>query len=177
MIKLKSLKAPVEKESDGYRILITRHGIPYKKNNELLKQFAVDKWFKELAASKELDTEYNTKEKRITWEDYRSRFIKEIHDSPRAADRLEEIASLNYAGVNITLLCHCKDPRYCHRSLVKELAERYIEKKKNTFEPIRCLYCNTPIKVGTDPSREPELFCPKCFGWGQHHALSGHDRR
>lgn len=72
IIKLKSLKEP--KESDGVRILITRSGFPYWLN-VMTKRW--DEWWKELAPSKQLWQDFVIDEK-ITWNQYRKRFIPEI---------------------------------------------------------------------------------------------------
>lgn len=133
-IKLKSLKEPTE-ESDGLRILIARFRPRYlRKESENW-----DVWWKELAPSKLLWKEY-LKDKKIDWNEYSRRYKSEILDNPLAVNALHNLASLDRT-INphtnqeeqlppqrsdilskydtVTLLCHCKDENYCHRSLVK----------------------------------------------------------
>jgi len=113
-IKLKSLKEPRE-DSDGVRILIARSGFPYWLN---VKTKRWDEWWKELAPSKSLWQDFVVDEK-ITWNQYRKRFIPEIKNNPKAIQALKMLKSGHYDVV--TLLCHCPDERYCHRSLIKEM--------------------------------------------------------
>lgn len=113
-IKLKSLKERRE-ESDGVRILIARSGFPYWLN---VKTKPWDEWWKELAPSKPLWQDFAVDEK-ITLSQYRSRFIREIKNNPNARQAMKMLKSGHYEVV--TLLCHCRDERYCHRSLIKEM--------------------------------------------------------
>ena len=77
-----------------------------------------DEWWKELAPSKSLWRDFVVDEK-ITWNRYRKRFIPEIKNNPKAIQALKILKSGHYDVV--TLLCHCLDERYCHRSLIKEM--------------------------------------------------------
>jgi len=139
IIKLKSLKEPVE-NSDGLRILIARYRpryLPKEKENW-------NHWWKELAPSRELWKEY-IKDKKIEWPEYKRRYIDEIQNNHQAIQLLQILSSFvnDYENKNkhihqelkqqeryhhliqkydsITLLCHCKDETYCHRSIVKEM--------------------------------------------------------
>ena len=113
-IKLKSLKEPKEK-SDGFRILIARSGFPYWLN---VKTKRWDEWCKELAQVNYYGKDFVVDEK-ITWNQYRKRFISEIKNNPKAIQAMKMLKSGHYQVV--TLLCHCPDERYCHRSLIKEM--------------------------------------------------------
>lgn len=156
-IKLKSLKDPTE-ESDGLRILIARFRpryLPKSKENW-------DEWWKELAPSKPLWKEY-IKDKKIDWPEYSRRYEIEIRNNPQAVKALHKLSSqsINRIAKNskekssshyqeeqrlleqdnsltkfkvVTLLCHCRYEKYCHRSIVKDMADdisrRYISNEK-----------------------------------------------
>ena len=138
-IKLKSLKDLTE-NSDGLRILIARFRpryLPKEKENW-------EQWWKELAPSRELWKSY-IKDKEIQWPEYKRRYIDEIKSNHQATQLLQILSSFvngNEYGSRhiqqeqqnlperilliqkydtITLLCHCKDAKYCHRSIVKEM--------------------------------------------------------
>lgn len=128
-------------ESDGLRILIAlyrpRYLPKYKEN--------WDDWWKELAPSRSLWKEY-LKEKKIDWHEYASRYTCEIRNNPEAVKTLRTLSSFindnrkknhtqqqqlqqkqqlynHYSQIQeykvVTLLCHCIDDKYCHRSIVK----------------------------------------------------------
>lgn len=145
-IKLKSLKDPTE-ESDGLRILIARFRpryLPKSKENW-------DEWWKELAPSKPLWKEY-IKDKKIDWPEYSRRYEIEIRNNPRAVKALHKLSSQSISRIPknikndaddhyqdeqrllnqdhsltifkvVTLLCHCRDEKYCHRSIVKGMVD------------------------------------------------------
>jgi uncharacterized protein YeaO (DUF488 family) len=149
-IKLKSLKDPTE-ESDGLRILIARFRpryLPKEKENW-------DEWWKELAPSKSLWTEY-LKDKQIDWPEYSKRYQVEIRNNPQAVKALHTLSSQSINRITksnnndgnqqeeqrlydkdhsmkkfkfVTLLCHCKDEKQCHRSIVKGMVEDLENKK------------------------------------------------
>jgi uncharacterized protein YeaO (DUF488 family) len=139
-IKLKSLKDLTE-NSDGLRILIARFRpryLPKEKENWA-------QWWKDLAPSRELWKSY-IKDKDIEWPEYKRQYIDEIKSNHQATQLLQILSSFvngNEDGCRhihqeqqslperfhliqkydtITLLCHCKDEKYCHRSIVKEMA-------------------------------------------------------
>ena len=87
------------------------------------------------------------KDKKIEWPEYKRLYIDEIQNNPQATQLLEILSSFvnDYEDKNkhivqelkqqekyhliqkfdtITLLCHCKDETYCHRSIVKEMILR-----------------------------------------------------
>ena len=126
--------------SDGLRILIARYRpryLPKDKENW-------DEWWKDLAPSRELWRVY-IKDKKIDWPEYKKRYIQEIKNNPEAVQLLQILSSYinnnddgdiqkyyNIQGQEkmydiiqeyntITFLCHCKDEKYCHRSIIKEM--------------------------------------------------------
>jgi uncharacterized protein YeaO (DUF488 family) len=137
-IKLKSLKDSAE-NSDGLRILIARYRpryLPKDKENW-------DQWWKEIAPSRDLWKSY-IKDKKIGWLEYERQYIDEIKNNPESVNLLQIVSSFvngNGDGSKyvqqeqeqqkrydliqkcdtLTLLCHCKDEKYCHRSIVKEM--------------------------------------------------------
>ena len=147
-IQLKSLKDPTE-ESDGLRILIARFRpryLPKEKENW-------DEWWKELAPSKSLWKDY-LKDKKIDWSEYSRRYKMEIKDNPQGVKALYKLTYKNINGgvknnkcggnqqeqqnlcaqdhsmkkfKAVTLLCHCKDEKYCHRSIVKAMVDELLE--------------------------------------------------
>lgn len=117
MLKLKSLKESRE-ESDGVRILIARSGFPYWLN---VKTKRWDEWWKELAPSKPLWQDFVVDEK-ITWNQYRKRFISEIKNNPKAIQTMKILKKSGHYDV-VTLLYHCRDEKYCHRSIIKQMIE------------------------------------------------------
>lgn len=70
-------------------------------------------WFKELAPTKELLTDY--KDKKISWEEYKLRFFAEM-DNPISKGIMSKIAQ-EAAGKPVFLFCHCgpKEGKKCHR--------------------------------------------------------------
>ncbi len=127
-IRTKRWDEPQEAE-DGLRILITRfrpRGLPKEKETW-------DIWRKELAPSPDLVKAYREKDpshKSITWEVYRSRYLKEMQD-PAARAQIEKLADAVAAGHTITLLCSstCYRESRCHRSLLKQLIEEEVARR------------------------------------------------
>jgi len=137
-IKLKSLKDSTE-NSAGLRILIARYRpryLPKDKENW-------DRWWKEIAPSRDLWKSY-IKDKKIGWPEYERQYIDEIKNNPESVHLLQIVSSFvngNGDGSKyvqqeqeqqkrydliqkcdtLTLLCYCKDEKYCHRSIVKEM--------------------------------------------------------
>ncbi len=146
-IKLKSLKEPKE-PSDSFRILIARFRpryLPKYKENW-------DEWWKDLAPSRPLWKEY-LKDKTIDWPEYSRRYIYELKNNPEAIQLVGTLSSfindndrrkhtqqpgpqkqklynphdLNHKYDVVTLLCHCIDETYCHRSIVKTMILEFAE--------------------------------------------------
>lgn len=101
--------------SDGKRILVMRiwpRGVSRDK---------VDLWLKELGTDRELIRQW--KQGKVSWEEF-SRRYKESLKGKRAL--LMQLAEEARRGT-ITLLCSCRDERHCHRYLLKEEIERYLQ--------------------------------------------------
>ena len=112
MIKVqKSVYDPPE-PSDGKRILVMRawpRGISKSK---------VDVWMKELGTPKELVSKW--KAGRITWEEFAKGYVKSLKGKESL---LDDLANESRKGT-LTLLCTDKDPRRCHRWLIKQAVVR-----------------------------------------------------
>ena len=115
MIKTKSIHRPVEKESDGLRVLITRW---YPRG---VKREKYDVWVRELAPSAELLKKYKNSE--IEWTEFSKLLLIELQSN---LDSIEAIHALHSKGNHrdITLLCHEKDGDPCHRHMVKNLIDK-----------------------------------------------------
>jgi uncharacterized protein YeaO (DUF488 family) len=127
MLKTKSVHSPIERTSDGIRILAARHrgrGLPASR---------YDVWMANLGPSEELLSLW-LKEK-ITWSEFVRRYKAEMREST-AVDRknrtiknhgqkftlrlLKELSGRE----NLTILCHCaEEETHCHRHILKKLIE------------------------------------------------------
>ena len=99
---------------DGFRLLVMRRwprGIAKGK---------VSAWDKRLAPSTELLADIRSGA--LPWEEYANRYRWEMANRP---DAIEGIADLQTQadGEKVTVMCGCKDPDRCHRTLLKELIE------------------------------------------------------
>ena len=111
MIKTKSIYKPKE-YGDGIRILITRY---YPRG---VKKSHFDKWFKELAPSKELLYKY--KNNNISWKQFTKLFKKELQNE----NSIDTIQSLRNYKRNVTLLCYEPDGENCHRYIIKDIIDQ-----------------------------------------------------
>lgn len=113
---LKSLSDPVSPE-DGKRILVTRW--PPRCNQP---------WWHEWMASLSPSSSLLRHAKRLqdesgdeaAWKYYRPRYVLEM-STASAQDAIQFLRARLQAGETITLLCYCRDERYCHRSLLRDL--------------------------------------------------------
>src|SRR5262245_44678116 len=113
--------------NDGFRILICR----YRPRALPKKDETWDQWYKELGPSKELHADFYGKNgPPIGWDEYRKRYLEEMHDQ---RELIEGLAELVAEGKMITLLCSsaCEDAAHCHRTLLLELIEAQIEAASN----------------------------------------------
>jgi uncharacterized protein YeaO (DUF488 family) len=81
------------------------------------------------------------KNKTITWEQYESKYKELIRF--RMQTRTEEFKEIAETAKNedVYLVCFCRDERFCHRRLAKEIIEGLIA--KGVLKPfIFCLYRN-----------------------------------
>ena len=111
MIKIaKSVYSPPEK-SDGKRILVMTlwpRGVSSDK---------VDAWMKELGTPLDLIKRY--KSGQVSWKEYAAAYRRSLKGKE---ELLQSLANESKKGT-ITLLCTEKDPKSCHRSLLKEAIE------------------------------------------------------
>lgn len=109
IIKTKSVQAKPEPK-DGVRICIMRRIKP---------EFVFDIWMPPLSPSTELLKEYH--DKKITWEQYETRFSKEVIDREKIfLNMLLAMASVS----PLTLLCWEETPEMCHRRLVAQSLQK-----------------------------------------------------
>lgn len=132
--QLKKGKPLLDKDGYGFRINIARKVIRGVKKED--QKLYYDDWWNgresgnlsfELAPSEPLRKDF-IKYKNRDWQEYIRRFTFEIENNPKAQQALDELA--RYEGI-ITLLCHCKDEKYCHRSLVKQMIIDRISMKSS----------------------------------------------
>ncbi len=113
MVKTKSVYDPVE-ESDGERILVMRYW-PRGLSRERLE---LSDYAKNLAPSVELLNEW--KKGNITWQEYESRYFKEMTAQAEKIKELKKKAKRK----TITLICVERENNpNCHRHLLKRLIE------------------------------------------------------
>ena len=99
--------------SDGKRILVMRLW-PRGVRKEL-----VDVWFKQVGTERELIKVW--KLGKVARPEYERRYYRMMNGEEQKA-LVREIAGYARDGP-VTLLCSCKDPEKCHRSLLKKLVE------------------------------------------------------
>ncbi len=119
-LKTKRWNDPPE-AGDGFRLLICR----YRPRGVRKEDEAWDAWQPDLGPSRALHADYYGKHgPPIAWEEYRRRYLEEM---ARQKDAIAALARRLRAGETITLLCSsaCADPARCHRTLLKELIERW----------------------------------------------------
>src|SRR3954464_11947886 len=109
---------------DGFRLLVTRY-----RPRGLAKALETwDAWNPNLGPSRELHAAaYGKGGLQYSWEDYRRRYLSEMKSQTAA---IEELAKRIGGGETITLLCssQCVRESRCHRSLLRELIEKRMEK-------------------------------------------------
>ena len=99
--------------SDGKRILVMRlwpRGV---------RKESVDVWFKEVGTERDLIKEW--KAGKVDRPEYERRYYQMMKGEDQMR-LVREIAGYARDGP-VTLLCSCKDPEKCHRSLLKKLVE------------------------------------------------------
>lgn len=116
-IKTRRWNDPAQ-DDDGLRLLICR----YRPRGVRKQDETWDQWDKNLGPSKDLHAAYYGKHglEPITWEQYRSRYMKEMEQQQ---ERIQALADRVAKGETITLLCSsaCEDETHCHRSLLRKL--------------------------------------------------------
>lgn len=81
-----------------------------------------------LSPSPELFNTFNTKWRhlppQVWWHEYERQFLEELNFKDKL-NCLRGIYKKLLAGMNIVLVCFCKDHNYCHRKLVGEFFKPY----------------------------------------------------
>jgi len=111
----KSIYAPKSKD-DGLRVLVMRfwpRGI---------RKDRVDVWYENLGTSKELIKAWKTH--KVTWEEFRKEYVASLKLA-ETGELIGELARISRRQ-NITLLCSCRDPELCHRSLLKDEIQKTL---------------------------------------------------
>src|SRR5579871_5524630 len=124
-LKTKRWNDPREAD-DGYRLLICRYRPrALKKQDETWHG-----WYPDLGPSKKLHADFYGKNgPPIGWEEYRRRYLEEMH----AQDEfIAELAAMLAEGKTITLLCSsaCENESRCHRSLLRQVIEEKVTATK-----------------------------------------------
>ena len=111
-------KTVYEKPSldDGTRILVMRlwpRGV---------RKESFDLWLKEVGTERELIKDW--KAGKVSRAEYETRYYK-MMEGIEQRKLVKQIADYARNGP-VTLLCSCKDPNRCHRSLLKKLVEAQL---------------------------------------------------
>ena len=123
MLRVKSVKSPIDPEEDGFRILATRfrgRGLPASR---------YDAWVASLGPSEALLQRYL--DGKITWAAFGREYVRELraagpvdaksrtiknHGQKFTLRLLKALAEKQ----NVTLMCHCdEDTKHCHRFLLQ----------------------------------------------------------
>lgn len=87
-----------------------------------VKKSAADAWYKELGTPRALIRAW--KSGKITWAELRRGYTRHLR-TPAAVAALARLAALARRQP-VTLLCLCRDPSRCHRTLLKKALERQL---------------------------------------------------
>lgn len=127
-IRTRRWNDPVE-PGDGLRLLIAR----YRPRGIAKANETWDAWEPDLGPSKTLHAAVYGKGglTGIPWETYRISYLREMRGDEQVR-LIGELAQRVAGGETITLLCSsaCERESRCHRSLLKELIERHLERMK-----------------------------------------------
>jgi uncharacterized protein YeaO (DUF488 family) len=130
MFKTKSVHSKIEPAKDGLRILAARG------RGRGLARDRFDVWMANLGPSEELRDAILAG--RISWPEYRRRYLNELRESPAIDRRNKRIKNHGQKFTlrllqhlartrTVTLLCHCaEDEQHCHRHLLKALLEKNL---------------------------------------------------
>lgn len=122
-IKTKRWNDPAD-PSDGFRLLICR----YRPRGVRKEDETWDAWWPQLGPSRELHAAYYGKRGApISFPQYTQRYLAEMEQE---RDLISKLATHVSRGDTITLLCSsaCVDAERCHRTLLRGLIERELEK-------------------------------------------------
>ena len=101
---------------DGFRVLVMRYW------PRGIRKDRVDLWFKDVGTSKELIKKW--KSGKVAWLEFRKQYVADLKDGKKQAI-ISDLAKRAKAG-RITLLCSCRDPEACHRTILKEQIEKIL---------------------------------------------------
>jgi len=105
----KSIYDPKSKD-DGFRVLVMQYW------PRGVKKEKIDAWYRELGTSKELIKAW--KDGKMAWSQFRKRYLAELKDQNK--QQLIRQLAQRAKTEKITLLCGCRDPNRCHRSILKD---------------------------------------------------------
>jgi uncharacterized protein YeaO (DUF488 family) len=126
MIKTKSVYSPVERKTDGLRILATRV------RGRGLRANRYDVWMANLGPSERLLDDVRAE--KISWSEFSRSYRRELREGGSIDPRNKNIKNhgqkftlrllqrLGRKGETITLMCHCdEDEPHCHRHILQRL--------------------------------------------------------
>jgi uncharacterized protein YeaO (DUF488 family) len=105
LLQSKSIQAK-KTSRDGIRVCVMRRVKP---------EYDFDLWLPHVAPSERLLQKYVIDQK-ITWEQFKPRFLRQLKKNKKYLDLLIELSKT----YTVTLLCWEETPEYCHRRLVVE---------------------------------------------------------
>jgi uncharacterized protein YeaO (DUF488 family) len=105
----KSVYDPKSKD-DGFRVLVMQYW------PRGVKKERVDAWYRDLGTSKDLIRAW--KGGKVTWSQFKKRYIANLKDQNK--QQLIRQLAQRAKTEKITLLCSCRDPGKCHRTILKE---------------------------------------------------------
>lgn len=116
-LRTKSLAEPVE-EADGARWFVAR----YRPRGLRKGAEPWERWERRLAPSAALLRELKGKGgvSAASWPAFRARYLEEM-ETPEARAARGEVQAALARGETVTLLCYCRQPERCHRTLLAGL--------------------------------------------------------
>jgi len=100
--------------NDGFRVLVMQYW------PRGVKKEKIDAWYKELGTSKDLITAW--KSGKLTWPKFKKRYVADLQIEGKLA--IIRYLTERSKKEKISLLCSCRDPDKCHRSILKEQIEK-----------------------------------------------------
>ncbi len=124
-IRTRRWNDPVNAE-DGFRLLVCR----YRPRGVRKQDETWDAWDPHLGPSRSLHADfYGKRGPRLSWAEYRGRFLEEMK---LMSERIDALAARVSLGETITLLCSsaCVDAERCHRTLLRAAIEGRVEPQR-----------------------------------------------
>ena len=100
--------------NDGFRVLVMQYW------PRGVKKEKIDVWYKELGTSKDLIKAW--KSGKLTWPKFKKRYVADLQIEGKLA--IIRYLTERSKKEKISLLCSCRDPDKCHRSILKEQIEK-----------------------------------------------------